>query len=130
MNVNSSIFSGAHLILPYGEQSFDTVRLNGAWVAFPLKSQNCNEVRRQKKREKNESEGWEEGCILHCWEQRVYVQRPHKAGVIHLKGFCVCATFGPGRFAFACAGRINKARPGGERKGGEFGGNIGKQVVR
>lgn len=38
--------------MPYGEQSFDMVRLNGAWVAFPLKSQNCNEVRRQKKKKK------------------------------------------------------------------------------
>lgn len=35
------------------------------------------------------------GGILHCWEQRVYVQQLHKAGVIHLKGFCVCAAFSP-----------------------------------
>lgn len=56
MNVNRAIFSSAGLIVPYEEQSFDTVRLNGAWVAFPLKSQNCNEVRRQKKKE---SDGWE-----------------------------------------------------------------------
>lgn len=66
------------------------------------------------------------GWILHCWEQRVYVQQPHKAGVIHLKGFCACATFSPGRFAFACAGRINKARAraAGKQKGGEFRENI------
>lgn len=41
----------------------------------------------------------------------------HKAGVIHLKGFCACATFSTGRFAFACAGRINKARCGRETAG-------------
>lgn len=87
----SSIFSTAHLIVPYGEQSSDMVRLNGAWVAFPLKRQNCNEVRRQKKMKARERGGG----ILHCWEQRVYVQQLHKAGVIHLKGFCVCATFSP-----------------------------------